>query len=167
MNTLDVPRAQAWSNAGFSLIEVMIAMVVLAFAILGVMASFRWSDHAVRFGTDGTRALALAEARLEAKRSLPWPALLLDDLNHDGRTETVMRDDGAGDDETAGDGVYTAADEQDGIRLVWTVQPDRSPFQQAGLAVIRAKAGYSLGNGRWRHITVGTIRSNPAYVGSR
>ena len=35
-------------QAGFSLIEVMMAMVVLAFGILGVMSAFRWSDFGLR-----------------------------------------------------------------------------------------------------------------------
>lgn len=159
---------RAQQQAGFSLIEVMMAMVVLAFGILGVMSAFRWSDFGLRQGTTGTHALALAESRLEAKRATPWEALLTDDLDGDGRMETVMHDDGRPPDTQAGDGIYTAMIEQDGIVLRWTVQPDRAgPVQAWGSTVITAGARYQTGQGRWHDVTVGTLRANPRYLGMR
>ena len=153
---------------GFSLIEVMVAMVILAFGILGVMSAFQWSDAALRQSEVGTRALALAESRLEAKRAAPWSALLTDDLDSDGRPEVLMRDDGMPPDEQADDGLYTARAERDGITLQWTVRPDRAgPVQAWGSAVITASARYPVGPGRWRDVTVGTLRANPRYLGTR
>lgn len=153
---------------GFSLIEVMFAMVILAFGILGVMSMFQWADHGLRHGANGTRALAMVESRLEAKRTVTWDALLLDDLDSDGIPEVTMRDDGTEGDEEAGDGVYTASREQDGIRLVWTVQPDRAgPLRSAGSVVIQARASYPVGQGQWREIRIGTLRANPWYLGAR
>jgi len=159
---------RAQHQAGFSLIEVMMAMVVLAFGILGVMAAFRWSDDGVRQGEAGTRALALAESRVEAKRAAPWAALLTDDVNGDGQPEIAMRDDGQFPDRQADDGRYTAATERDGIVLQWTVQPDRAgPVRTWGSVSITATARYRVGQGQWRDITVGTLRANPRYVGLR
>jgi prepilin-type N-terminal cleavage/methylation domain-containing protein len=156
----------AHRQAGFSLIEVMMAMVVLAFGILGVMAAFQWSDYGLRQGEMGTRALAQVESRLEAKRAAPWNALLMDDLDGDGRMEIIMRDDGHPPDTQAGDGLYTAMIERDGIFLRWTVQPDRpGPLQGWGAAVITANARYQAGQGRWHDVTVGTLRANPRYLG--
>ena len=153
---------------GFSLIEVMIAMVILAFAILGVMGSFRWTDHGLRQGATGTRALALAESRLEAKRAAPWTALLTDDVDGDGRPEITMRDDGQPPDVQADDGLYTAAVERDGIVLQWTVRPDRpGPLRSWGAVTITAGARYPVGEGQWREVTVGTLRANPVYLGAR
>lgn len=155
-------------QAGFSLIEVMMAMVVLAFGILGVMSAFQWSDYGLRQGAIGTRALALAESRLEAKRAAPWHALLADDLDGDGREDVFMHDDGQWPDRRAGDGLYTAMIERDGIVVEWTVQPDRAgPAQAWGSAVITAQARYPVGRGRWHEVTVGTLRANPGYVGTR
>lgn len=155
-------------QSGFSLIEVMMAMIVLAFGILGVMSAFQWSDYGLRQGTIGTRALALAESRLEAKRAAPWHALLADDLDGDGRPDVLMRDDGQVPDKQAGDGLYTARVERDGIVLEWTVLPDRAgPVQAWGSAVITAHARYPAGQGRWHDVTVGTVRANPRYVGTR
>jgi prepilin-type N-terminal cleavage/methylation domain-containing protein len=156
----------AHGQAGFSLIEVMMAMVVLAFGILGVMAAFQWSDYGLRQGEIGTRALALVESRLEAKRAAPWDSLLMDDLDGDGRMEIIMRDDGRLPDTQAGDGLYAAMIERDGIFLRWTVQPDRlGPLQTWGSAVITASARYQAGQGRWHDVTVGTLRANPRYLG--
>ncbi len=155
-------------QGGFSLIEMMIAMPILAFGILGVMASFKWSDHGLRQGAVGMRALALAEARLEAKRALPWTALLRDDVNGDGEFEITMRDDGQPPDLRADDGLYTAASEQNGIEVRWTVRPDRpGPLQAAGSVAITASARYTISQGQWREVTVATLRANPGYMGAR
>jgi prepilin-type N-terminal cleavage/methylation domain-containing protein len=160
-------RAVRWQT-GFSLIEVMIAMVVLAFGILGVMSAFQWSEGGLRLGATATRALALAQSRLEAKRAAPWETLLTDDLDGDGRSELAMRDDGVPPDAQAGDGLYTAMIERDGILLRWTVQSDRSgPVQTWGAVVITARASYRVGTGQWQEVTVGTRRANPRYLGRR
>ncbi len=153
---------------GSSLIEVMLGMVILAFAVVGVMGMFHWSDHGVQYGAKATRALAMAESRLEAKRAVPWRNLLLDDLDADGLPEITLRDDGVQYDAIAGDGVYTAGVEQDGIRLVWQVQADRpGPLAQAGSVLILAEASYQIGSGQRRSLRIGTLRANPFYVGWR
>lgn len=155
-------------SEGFSLIEVMFAMVILAFAIVGVMGMHQWAEVGLRQGANGTRALALAESRLEAKRAVAWERLLQDDLDADGVVDTVMRDDGAGADESPGDGIYTASTEQGGIRLVWTVQPDRpGDLAEAGSVTIVALASVPAGSSRRSEVRVGTIRANPGYLGVR
>jgi prepilin-type N-terminal cleavage/methylation domain-containing protein len=153
---------------GFSLIEVMLAMTILPFAILGVMGMFEWADQGQQQGMNGTRALAMVESRLEAKRSAQWEHLLMDDVDGDGRLEIQMRDDGKGPDDEAGDGIYTAQIEEEGIRLVWTVQADRpGPLRMAGSVTVQAHATYSVGRGQKREIRMGTVRANPRYIGMR
>lgn len=160
-------------EAGFGLIEVMVAMLILSCALLGVMGLFEWADFGLREGLRATRALAMAESRLEAKRTSPWSGLLTDDVDADGTAEIQMRDDGVHPDEQAGDGVYTAALEQDGIRLIWTVQPDRADvlrpgsLARVGSVVIAARASYATRRGQWREVQVATLRANPGYVGAR
>jgi len=158
-------------EAGFGLVEVLVAMLILAFALLGVMGLFQWADFGLREGLRATRALALVESRLDAKRMTPWPALLADDLDGDGTAEVRMRDDGVHPDEGAGDGVFTAGTEQNGISLVWTVQPDRvdglrpGSLARVGSVVITARATYATGRGPWREVRLATLRANPNYVG--
>ncbi len=161
-------KALIESERGFSLLEVMIAMVILAFSMLGVMGMLQWGDYGVKRGAIGARSLEMAQGRIEAKRTQPWEALLTDDLNLDGITDIVMRDDGLQEDVTAGDGIFTAHAEEDGIRLVWTVHPNRTgSLRNAGMAVIHVSTRYQTGDSLWRDIKIGTLRVNPDYVGLR
>lgn len=155
-------------DSGFTLIEVMVAMVVLALAIVGVMGMFEVADRGIRYGAQATRALVLVESRLEAKRAAPWEALLSDDLDGDGLVDVVMRDDGAEGDAVAGDGVFSASADDGPIRLVWTVQAAGSAsVRDAGAVVMQARASYPVGRDRRRQVRIGTLRANPAYVGAR
>jgi prepilin-type N-terminal cleavage/methylation domain-containing protein len=157
--------ARSLNEHGFSLIEVMIAMVILAFSVLGVTSMFQWSNEGLTDGAKGTQALAMVQGRVEVKRSGPWEVLLMDDLDADGVTELRMRDDGMQGDGVAGDGIYSGLSEQDGIRLVWTIQPMQSgPLESAEMVLIKALATYRIG-GRSRSMETGTLRVNPAYVG--
>jgi prepilin-type N-terminal cleavage/methylation domain-containing protein len=162
------PSAFSHPEAGFSLIEVMVAMVVTAFGLLGAMALFQVADHGLRDGGLGLRALALAQSRLEAKRVAPWNLLLQDDLNADGIVDMTMRDDGRQGDLQGGDGMYTGLSEQSGILLFWTVRPDRgASLDRAGAVVVEARATYVLPSGRKRTVSLATIKANPHYVGER
>lgn len=153
------------NQSGFSLIEVMVSMVILAFSVLSVVSMFQYANEGLLDGTKGTQALAMAEGRVEVKRNGPWEDLLTDDLDADGLAELRMRDDGMQGDAVAGDGIYSGFFEQDGIRLVWTIQPLQSgPLESAEMVLIKALATYQVG-GRSRSTETGTLRVNPAYVG--
>lgn len=158
-----------WRRAeGFSLTEVLVAMTLLSLGLLGALSGFRWAQQGLSDGERATRALALAESRLEAKRAGPWRTILQDDVDGDGLAGRSMRDDGGGDDEQAGDGRYTGSRTEDGIHLVWTIQPDRTgALWQVGSVLIQVEARYQTTGGVWRHIRLGTRRANPNYVGYR
>jgi len=153
---------------GFSLIEVMIAMVILAGGMLGVMSLFQWADYGIKQGSAASQAIALAVARLEYKRVVPWEAVLSDDLDGDGTVDLTMRDDGTQGDRGAGDGIYTASVVQDGVHMVWTLEPDRpGPWNTVGSVAIRVKATYGHGSEKPRTLELGTLRANPNYIGMR
>lgn len=155
-------------EGGFSLIEVMVAMVILAGSLLGVLGLFQWADRGIRQGIASSQALALAVARLEYKRVVPWHALLNDDVDGDGTVDRVMRDDGTQGDRGAGDGIYTASVVQDGVHVVWTLEPDQpGPWFTVGSVAIQVNATYESGSGTLRHVELGTLRANPNYVGIR
>jgi prepilin-type N-terminal cleavage/methylation domain-containing protein len=155
-------------HRGFGLIEVMLAMVILAFTILGVMGSYQWADYGVRAAVQGTLALAMAQSRLEAKRAARWSRLLMDDLDGDGIVEVMMRDDGQHPDVSAADGLYTASAEQAGIKLLWTLRADPpGPLMDAGMVSIDVRADYQVAPGRWRQVRLAALRGNPGYVGQR
>jgi prepilin-type N-terminal cleavage/methylation domain-containing protein len=155
------------TQAGFSLVEVMVAMVISGIALVGAMGAVHLASRHAQQGGTADRALTMVQARLEAKRSVRWDSMLEDDLDHDGIPDVFMKDDGQGSDAAAGDGIYSAAADRDGIRLVWTVEPDRrGPLNAAGAVVIFATASY-MGSGGWHDVPMGTVRANPTYVGAR
>lgn len=152
-------------NDGFSLIEVMVAMMISGVALMGTLGAVEISSRHVHQGGLTSKAIELAQARLEAKRSVRWQFLLEDDLDHDGTPETFMADDGQGSDITEGDGIYTARYERDGVTVVWTIEAERpGPLRSAAMVMIRAVASYSGLNGHKREVQVATIRANPNFV---
>jgi hypothetical protein len=155
------------AESGASFAEVLVAMTLTMIGLVGAMGAFHAAERSVRIGTVATRALAMAESRIEAKRSVRWDRLLLDDLNHDGVTDLVMHDDGAGGDVLAGDGVYSGSWDQDGVQLIWTVTPSHSgSLSASGHVVIEARAVYAAGESQ-REVRVGTLRANPMFLGNR
>lgn len=151
---------------GFSLVESMVALVVLSIGVIGTIGMCEWAERGLQRGALTTTALALAESRLEAKRSVSWEHLLMDDANHDGTLESAMRDDGLQDDQINGDGIFTGSATESNIRLVWTVELNRgNQLAGASLATIEARAMFRTMGGQEREVRVRTIRANPRYVG--
>jgi prepilin-type N-terminal cleavage/methylation domain-containing protein len=154
-------------DKGFSLIEVMIAMVISGIAFMGAIEAVQLSSGHIRQGALNSSALELAQARLEVKQSVRWPYLLEDDLDGDGISETMMKDDGQNPDTMADDGIYTAMLERNGITVVWSVETDRpGPLGSVGMVAIRAVSSY-VGQGGQKEVMVATLRANPAFVGQR
>jgi prepilin-type N-terminal cleavage/methylation domain-containing protein len=155
-------------NNGFSLVEVMVAMMISGIALMGTLGAVEISSRHAKLGSISTKALELAQGRLEVKRSVRWQSLLEDDLDHDGSSETFMADNGEGSDVAAGDGIYTASYERDGVTVVWTIEGDGpGPLSAAGMVTIRAVASYpGLGEHK-REVQVATLRANPNFVGQR
>lgn len=150
---------------GATLSEVMIAMVLTSLGVTGAMGAFAVADKSLARDALAARALAMAESRVEAKRAVPWNQLLSDDLDHDGVPDVTLRDDGAGGDHMAGDGIYSAMLEQHGLKVVWTVQPRGSgPLGSAGGVIIEARGFYPSEAGD-REIRLATLRANSAFAG--
>ena len=155
-------------NEGFSLIEVMVAMVIAGVALVGTLGAVEVSSKHVQQGALTSKAIELVQSRLEAKRSVRWQSLLEDDLDHDEVPETLMTDDGQGSDRTAGDGIYTAMYERDGMALVWMIEAERpGPLYSTAMVTIRAVVSYPGLNGQKREVQAATIRANPYFVGPR
>ncbi|OQW33770.1 MAG: hypothetical protein A4E19_02670 [Nitrospira sp. SG-bin1] len=153
---------------GFSLIEVMVAMVITGIALMGALGAVEMSSRHIQQGGLNSKAAEFAQARLEAKRSIHWRSLLEEDHDRNGVPETFMTDDGQGADGTAGDGIYTAMSEHDGVTVVWTIEADPpGPVHSAAMVMIRAIASYPGYNGHRKEVQLATIRANPNFVGPR
>lgn len=61
-------------DAGFTMIEVMIAVLLTALAVIGVIALFRVETRASGYSRHGTEAAVLAQDKLEELRTLAAPA---------------------------------------------------------------------------------------------
>lgn len=153
---------------GFSLVEVMVAIMISGIALMGTLGAVEISSRHAKSGGMSTKALELAQGRLEVKRSIRWQSILEDDLDHDGHSETFMADNGEGGDRVAGDGIYTAMYERDGVTVMWTIEGNGpGPFSAAGMVTIRAVASYSGLGDQKREVHVATLRANPSFVGQR
>jgi hypothetical protein len=152
---------------GATFSEVMVAIVLTSVGVTGAMGAFEAADKSLRRDALAARALAMAESRLEAKRAAPWTQLLRDDLDHDGVPEVSMHDDGTGGDRVAGDGIYAALREEDGVTVVWTVAAVQGGSVVASSAVvIEARGIYRAGGGE-REVRLATLRANPVFTGNQ
>jgi prepilin-type N-terminal cleavage/methylation domain-containing protein len=75
------------ADQGFSLVEVLLAMTLSAVVLMGGVTAVQMSGRFAQQGRLAAKALALAQSRVEAKRSVRWEALLLDDLDFDGQID--------------------------------------------------------------------------------
>jgi len=158
-------RSHAGSR-GATFSEVMVAMALTSVGVMGAMGAFEAANKSLGRDTLGARALAMAESRLEAKRATSWEQLLTDDLDHDGRPDVTMHDDGSAGDRLPGDGIYSAMLEQDGVTVVWTIaSPDFGNPVSSGAVLIDARAIYRA-NGSEREVRLATLRANPAFAGN-
>ena len=135
---------------------------------MGTLGAVEISAKHVQQGGLNSKATEMVQARLEAKRSVRWQSLLEDDLNHDGIPEALMADNGQDYDVTAGDGIYTAMHEHDGVTVVWMIETERpGPLNSTAMVMIRARASYAGLSGRKREVQMATIRANPNFVGQQ
>lgn len=145
---------------GFSLVEVMISLVILAFGMLGTISMFSASEKALSTSSRMTMALRLAQEKLESKKAVSFESLLLDDMDGDGILETRMVDDSTAGDEVAGDGIYTGSDISLGIVRRWTVSLN-TPI--AGIAKIDVVTSWVEDKGIKRSVTLSTIKIDGGY----
>jgi hypothetical protein len=153
------------NGATFS--EVLVAMALTSVGVMGAMGAFLAADRNFSRDTLATRALAMAESRLEAKRAASWEQLLVDDLDHDGLPDVTMHDDGTRGDRTAGDGIYSAIWEQQGVTLIWTIRFNHAgSLGSSGAIVIEARGVYRASTGE-HEIRLATLRANPTFAGTQ
>jgi prepilin-type N-terminal cleavage/methylation domain-containing protein len=69
---MDAARSRSFSEAGFSLVETLVATAILATVSLGVAQMFIYATDNTRGGKLETTATTLAEQKMEQLRGLTW-----------------------------------------------------------------------------------------------
>jgi len=154
-------------DAGLTLIETMVAASIAGIAFIGTMGAVELASRLAMQASLIDKASGAAQSRLEVKRSLGWRMMVKDDLDRDGMPEIEMNDTGVGADAIAGDGVFTASTEADGITEVWTIHVGHSgPLASVDLVALTSTVTYRGPNGT-RQIQMETLRANPVYLGPK
>lgn len=154
-------------DAGFTLVETLVAASITGVTFVGTMGAIELASRMVMQAHVIDQVAGIAQSQLEVKRSLGWRMMMKDDLDLDGVAETEMNDTGVGGDVMAGDGVYTASTETNGLTQIWTIHVGQSgPMASVDLVVLTSTVTHKGPNGT-RHIHMRTMRANPMYLGAK
>lgn len=129
-------KPRVLSERGMSLVEPLVAMVVISFSLLGSVGMFAVAQDGISGSAKSLEAMTLAESRMERLRVLPYSSLL-------GGEQVV-----------------------DGIVLTWTVRPDQPALADSRSSMITVTAGWSVGKGQPRKIRMGLRKANPVFSGA-
>ena len=85
-------------EAGFTLMEILIAIAILAFGLLAVATMQAWSIKGNSQAIGITEGITLAQDKIEEFISLDYNHTDLSDTDNDGTTQDTAPDDGVDDD---------------------------------------------------------------------
>jgi prepilin-type N-terminal cleavage/methylation domain-containing protein len=131
---------------GFTFLEVILALTLFSFGLLAVTGMFGISTQALQSGGDRTKAVLLAQEKLEQLKILPYHSLIFPPAGEypDGPFDTVRENHGP-------------------IHLTWSVQKDQ-PW--VGLSVLTVEATWRISGGQIKSVKFTTLRAdlgdNPA-----
>lgn len=126
-------QSRVFSERGVSLVEPLVAMVVISFSLLGSVGMFAAAQEGVSGGARSLEAMALVESRMERLRALPYNSLA-------SGNQTV-----------------------NGTVLTWTVFPDQPNPADSRSLMITVTAEWSAGTGKPRKVRLGMRRANPVF----
>ncbi len=158
-------RRRELFEGGFSLVEPLIAMAILAISLLGSVGMFVVAQDGISGGAKSLEAAALAESKLERLRAAPYQTLLHTALNGDGHADAQLQDSGTDGDAVAGDGEYTGREAVNGIVVTWTVRPDQPSLAFSQATMIAVTAQWVSRTGQSRKVRLGMRRANPVFSG--
>src|SRR2546427_11134125 len=114
-------RGSLHSKRGMSLVEPLVAMVVLSFSLLGSVSMFALAQDGITLGTRKLQAMALAETRIERLRVAAYHTLLTANLDGGGVVDVGLKDSGSEGEPVADAGARTTRQARTGIILTRTV----------------------------------------------
>jgi Tfp pilus assembly protein PilV len=128
-------RARIFTERGVSLVEPLVAMVVLSISLMGSLSMFALAQEGISGSAKSLEAMALAESRMERLRTLPYDSL-------ESGSQTV-----------------------NGIALTWMVLSDHPKPAGSRSSLITVTAEWSAGRGQPRQVRLGMRRANPVFSG--
>src|SRR5207244_11544821 len=108
-------RVSLLLDRGMSMVEPLVAMVVLSVSLLGSVSMLALAQDGIAGGARKREALALAESRLERLRAVPYQSLLKADPDGDGLVVGRLKDSGRDVYAVVGDGEYKAGHTINGV----------------------------------------------------
>jgi prepilin-type N-terminal cleavage/methylation domain-containing protein len=125
---------------GFTFIEVILSLTILSFGLLAITGMFGVSTQALHSSGNRTKAILLAQEKLEELKNLPYHQLI----------STPMEED-------TEEPAHTFQEERGSILLVWSVQKDRP---RMGLSVLTVKAAWRSSGGQTQTVSFVTLRTD-------
>ena len=127
---------------GFTFLEVILALTLFTFGLLAITRMFGVSMQALQFSGNHTKAILLAQEKLEALKSVPYNRLL---------------DEGLLTEIASGDRIHTFQDAQGSIHRTWTIQKDQ-PI--AGLGLIKVRTTWTDAAGKIKEVSLVSLRTD-------
>ena len=127
---------------GFTFLEVILALTLFTFGLLAITRMFGFSSQAFQFSSNRTKAILVAQEKLEALKSIPYNNL----LDEDRLTEIASKD-----------GIHTFQDTQGLIQRTWTIQKDQ-PI--VGLSLIKVRTAWIDAGGKTKEVSLVTLQTN-------
>src|SRR3989442_12487817 len=108
-------RGSLHSKRGMSLVEPLVAMVVLSFSLLGSVSMFALAQGGITVGARKLQAMALAETRSERLRGAAYHTLFTADMDGDGGVDVGLKGSGGEGGAVAEEGEYTTRQASNGL----------------------------------------------------
>ncbi|MGH7273836.1 MAG: type IV pilus modification PilV family protein [Nitrospiria bacterium] len=131
---------------GFTFLEVILALTLFTFGLLAITRMFGFSTQAIQFSGNRTKAILVAQEKMEALKSIPYDNLLSASGGEDRLTEIA-----------SSDGIHTFQDTQGLIQRTWTIQKDQPIL---GLGLITVRTNWLDAGGKTKEVSLVTLRTN-------
>ncbi|GEM_PF-378253 len=125
---------------GFTFIEVILALTLFSFGLLAITGMFGVSTQALQSGSDRTKAVLLAQEKLEQLKDLPYHHIIFTPNDQD-----------------PADLLHTDRENHGPIQLSWSVEKDRP---MAGLSVLTVQAIWRASGGQIKSVKFVTLRTD-------
>lgn len=97
------------NNRGFSLVEILIAIVILTVGILGISSMTFSVIKGNTTSSQRSQATILAIDRIEQLSKIPYPSIIIGNDNTNPAVQ-LLYDDASNGDQSAGDNIYTSTE---------------------------------------------------------